>query len=431
MSVLLVLVLGLALLGGAQVPAQGVAPPPTIQGEGHGLDDVDNRDGQVAPTAAQKRAVSAMGATARWNRFGTPGSLIKYGGYLATGLSGNAVAAAKSFISTNKGLFRLSSTGVGNLEMINDSRLTGSQGHVVLFRQRFGTLESAQDGMIAVGVVGGKIAYVSSSAAGDGNRPASAQISAVEAWRKSAANVNRTTPLSDIRDVRQEHGWTVFAVEGFSQLQRSRLVALPTPRNGVRPVFETVVYPNESSDEYAYSFFVDAVSGAVLFRTSRTNHLGASSSATALAQVPPTAGAFNGSYGETGCGPMQPIPVPPGTRSISVAANAVVPDDIILNLYDLSGTKVASSDIPVGANPEAITYSPGGELSDTYTVDVCPFDDPSQGPADYIGAYSTSEQSFSALASPRWRYFTANPPMSGADTDTRIVGCFTGADGQT
>src|ERR1700746_188029 len=42
----------------------------------------------IAPTAAQKQAVSALGAHAAWNSYGTPSSLIKVDGYLATGLSG-------------------------------------------------------------------------------------------------------------------------------------------------------------------------------------------------------------------------------------------------------------------------------------------------------------------------------------------------------
>jgi hypothetical protein len=267
--------------------------------------------------------------------------------------------------------------------MINDSRMPGSSGHAVLFRQRFGSLESAQDGMITVGVVNGKVTYVSSSAAGDGNTPAAAQLSPTAAWLKAAASVGRTTPAGAVSGAQKEHGWTVLAVDGFSQPQRSRLVAMPTPRNGVRPAFETIVYPDEDSDEYAYTVFVDAASGNVLFRTSRTNHL-ATSPSPAAQVVPPNAGTFTGFYGASGCGPRHLIVVPPGTRSLYVAANAVVPDDIVLNLYNPGGAKVASSDIPVGANPEAITYSPGGEFSGTYTAEVCPFDDANQGAADLL-----------------------------------------------
>ena len=41
---------------------------------------------RVAPNSTQLGMVSGLGATATWNRFGTPASLIKDGGYFATGL---------------------------------------------------------------------------------------------------------------------------------------------------------------------------------------------------------------------------------------------------------------------------------------------------------------------------------------------------------
>ena len=48
-----------------------------------GRPDLDARTGNVDPTAAQQQIASSLGATVTWNRFGTPQSLIKYGGYLA------------------------------------------------------------------------------------------------------------------------------------------------------------------------------------------------------------------------------------------------------------------------------------------------------------------------------------------------------------
>ena len=52
-----------------------------------GKPDLDARGGSVTPTAAQQQIVSSLGVYATWNQLGTPRSLIKYGGYLATGLS--------------------------------------------------------------------------------------------------------------------------------------------------------------------------------------------------------------------------------------------------------------------------------------------------------------------------------------------------------
>ncbi len=432
---------GLLLAGttpfGASAVLEPDGGPPSethaVFDEAGGLNDVDRRAGRVLPSSAAKSRVDALGARVEWNRYGTPASLIKNSGYLATGLSSNPVKAARSFISANRALFRLSADGLNNLELLNDSKLTGSPAHVVLFRQRFGSLPAAQDGMISVGVVGGKVAYVSSSAVGDGNQPAAADLRPTDAWQIAAASVGRAAPDSAITAVRKQRGWTVFAVDGFAELQRARLVALPTPKNGVRPAFETIVYPNSPADEHAYTVFVDAVTRAVLYRTNRTSHASTGSQTSTVA-LAPTVGTFNGSYTPPECGPRHEIEVPEGTKTINVAVSTLtlVPEDIVINLYNPAGEEVASADQPLGPNPEVLTYSPGGEIpAGTYTVEVCPFE-ADQDPADYEGVFTTSEQSADAFPfPPRWKYFLANPPLDGDDTDTRIVGCFTRADAQT
>ena len=96
-----------------------------------------------------------------WNRFGTPKSLIRYGDFLATGLSSNAVTAARSFLSANVVLFRLSTAEVAALELVADSEMAGGAGHAVMFRQRFGSLPATKDGLIIVGVSGGNVARTS------------------------------------------------------------------------------------------------------------------------------------------------------------------------------------------------------------------------------------------------------------------------------
>jgi hypothetical protein len=118
------------------------------------------------------------------------------------------------------------------------------------------------------------------------------------------------------------------------------------------------------------------VSGDVLLRTNRTSHAGTSSSTAAAVPRAPTAGTFQGSYTPVACGPKNEFEVPAATRSIAVTASTVVPNDIILNLYDPAGAKVATSDLPLGPNPESIQYSPGGVVPEgTWAAEVCPFDE--------------------------------------------------------
>jgi hypothetical protein len=80
-----------------------LAPSATAVIGGDVIGDVDKRSGRVAPTASQRQVVAGMGAEATWNDFATPASLNKYGGYLATGLSGpDAATVARSWVSRNR-----------------------------------------------------------------------------------------------------------------------------------------------------------------------------------------------------------------------------------------------------------------------------------------------------------------------------------------
>ncbi len=106
--------------GSSRRPAFGQAD---ILDAHRALDDLDNRSGTVAPNTAQRRIVDDLGAKVRWNRFGTPQSLIRYGGYLGTVSGETAAAAARSWVSSNKALFRLSTVTDDNLVLLNESRM--------------------------------------------------------------------------------------------------------------------------------------------------------------------------------------------------------------------------------------------------------------------------------------------------------------------
>ncbi len=169
-----------------------------------GLADFDGRAGSVAPTAAQRSAVAALGARASWTRFGTAGSLIRDGGWLASGLSGDAGdGRARRSCQRNRTLFGLSDAGVAGLQLVADNRLVSSQAHVVLLRQTFGGLPATQDGLISVGrarrqgrlrllVLGRRRGR--SATAPPSPRP--------QAWAAAAANVGRVVALPAIRERR-------------------------------------------------------------------------------------------------------------------------------------------------------------------------------------------------------------------------------------
>jgi len=390
-----------------------------------GLADFDSRTAVVPPTSQQLAMVSNLGASATWNQFGTPQSLINYGGYLATGLSGDPAMAARTWIAANAALFRLSGQGVANLELLRDAQMGGSNGHAVLFRQRFGALPATQDGLITVGIVNGNIAYVSSSSAGDGNVPGAPSLSPLDAWLKATADVGRSVSLTDISNVVGQDTWTVFTVAGFAQTQRSRLVAFPTPTSGVLSAYETIVLDARGGAPMAYKSFVDAQTGAILFRQNAVQQLF-------------TTNTFSGTYSPTSCGVSGPFatptPTPPSTsiQTIDViAGDPILTNDILLNLRfgSSTGPVVGSSD--VATSPEAIHYAPtGGVPPGNYFVEVCPSPSPLGpfvSPTTYTGTITFNDVASTQsplTKTPKWKFFTANPPLDLSSTDTRIIGCW-------
>jgi hypothetical protein len=242
---------------------------PGFQGESGRLADLDRRSGRVQPTGRQRSLVAGKRADARWNAFGTPRSLARNGAALAGATAGSPATAARGWLQANRELFRLSKQGVANLELLHQARI--GKGHAVTFRQRFGGLPAAHDGLVTLAVLDGQVIHVSSSIAGDGNAPGAASIPAADAWRAAAADVGRRVAGADVSGVAQQHGWTRMTVKGFSHPQLARLRALPTPTAGVRPVWETQVLDNQA-EPLAYTHFVDAQTGAVLLRESRLDH---------------------------------------------------------------------------------------------------------------------------------------------------------------
>lgn len=263
----------MALVCGGGAAATAVA---SEDGHTHGFQnedaepfDRDLRTGRIAPTAVQRQAADRLGTRVRWNAFGTPATLIRHGGYLATGLGDDAPAAARQFLTANRELFRLTPETIADLELVNDAPL--GKGHSVLLRQRFGDLRAGEDGMVAVGVVDGKVTYVSSSLTGDTGAPAEATLTAVDAFRRAAADVGREIAPDGISAGGLKRGWFEFGVEGSSDTQRARLVAIPTPTDGVRTAWETLITDYDKATFMA-THFVDARTGKVLFRQSRVNY---------------------------------------------------------------------------------------------------------------------------------------------------------------
>jgi extracellular elastinolytic metalloproteinase len=400
---------------------------------------VDFRPGQVLPGAEQLALATTLGASrVNWNRFGTVHSMIKYGGYLAEGYSGTEVEAARQFILDNRALFRLSPDGVADLQLVNDGVTPGNPGHAVLFRQTFAGLPSANDGLITIGVVRGKIYYVSSSSAGDQPLPGPAVLTPMQAWLLAAADVNRYVSPAEVLSVKDQsatRGWHLLDVRGFAQPQRARLRAMAIPEGGVRQVWETVVLDVKPGVTMAYVHFVDAGSGQILRREDRVAH---------QAGAGTTNNPFNGALPnpeEQACGTPHEFDVPDGMATLSgTVAMAVTTNDIFLNMYYVDPVN-GPQPLPVsindtGTSPESITYQPaGGVTPGTYQLEICWYGSPSvppQEPYEYAGnfAWTDADAPDPEPFPPQWSWFTSNPSLdvdpdgTYADDDIRQLGCW-------
>jgi hypothetical protein len=422
------------LCGGTQLiaPSQAAVPPasqdagaPADFGAVAGLPGLDE-PGSVLPTAAQRTAAAALDAQVRWNRFGTPASISPVTGTLGAA-SGDPVTAAREWLSDHAAVLGLTRAQVADLVLVNDQKLTDSSARAVLFRQEFGGLAPALDGMVTVGVGNGAVQYVSSSLARTGRTPSPALLTPTQGWRTAAADVGEDIALTDVIDVVRKDGWTRLTVTGLAQEQQVRLRALPFPDGSVRPVYVANVVNVAGAEMTAYTVLVDAVTGATLHRQNQVEQSSDSES-------------FQGTITATECGPRHAFELTDGnTRSIvATAAEAVTTNDIVVKLFDPAGQLLVSGD--TGTSPEVVTYQAAAIPAGTYSVQVCPFADPTVpfvAPGDYAAGVTTSDAAAPETPStgaPQWRFFEANPSLDsldGSSPDNSVVGCWDGADGCT
>src|SRR3954470_14605456 len=103
------------------MPAVAAAVVDLEAGGPAALPDVDTRP-VVAPTDAQRDAARATGAEVEWGRSGTPSSVFRTSGPVASGVpGGDATSAARTWLSDNRTLFRL--TSLDDLDVVSSGPL--------------------------------------------------------------------------------------------------------------------------------------------------------------------------------------------------------------------------------------------------------------------------------------------------------------------
>ena len=241
--------------------AGAVQSDPGFQGETSRIKDLDARPGKKAPTTRQAEAAQRKGVVAQWNKLGTPGSLSRPGGYLQAGLPTDSVTAARRWIADNSDVLGLSADAANALAVVATNPI--GDGAAVLLQQQFGGLAAGLDGQISVGVVGGKVAYVSSTLSPASTLSATATLSSEDALRAAAADVG--VDVGEVRVTGDQGGWTLLSASTQHQVQKAKLVAVPTPQNGVRPAWEVLVA--DDTGDVSVQSFIDAADGSLLDRT--------------------------------------------------------------------------------------------------------------------------------------------------------------------
>jgi hypothetical protein len=259
---LLILMLIVPAIGGAVGNIEEVTP--------QGLPDYDSR-ATVAPSDDQIAAAGALNATVAWNQFGTPSSVIKFGGFLASGISApSAAAAAKSFLASNATLFKLGS--VDSLELLNASPLVGTtDDYAVIFQQSAGGVLST-DGLVTVSVTGNakagwKVGFASSSLTGDNTPTGSDAIGEVQAWTQAANDVGFPVSVVDVTVKDKRGGLTTLEANGLKGEQGVKKSRFNTPGRGARVAYAATVQDQAADGTITgYDVVVDAETGALLSR---------------------------------------------------------------------------------------------------------------------------------------------------------------------
>ena len=177
----------------------------------------------------------------------------------------------------------------------------------------------------------------------------------------------------------------------------------------------------------AYTAMVDAVSGKIIVRQNKVDESS-------------DAFQFQGAITATDCGPKHQFELTDDNTKqiVATAAEAVTTNDIVVKIFNPSGTLLTSSD--TATSPEVATYSADSMPKGVYSMQVCPFEDPTvpfAGAGDYAAGVTTSDSgtpTSPSLGQPKWRYFTSNPTLDWSATTTpknSVIGCWTAAAGCT
>ena len=260
-------------VSGLSMPAAASAVVDLGDGGARTLPDIDTR-AAVEPTTAQRDAARATGAQVEWGQFGTPSSVFRASGPLATNVRGDdATSAARAWLNDNRTLFRLGT--LDDLDVVQAGALANSDtSYAVVMRQKLGGLATS-DGVVTVALRKTKgswdVTYASSTLTAADELTGTADLTPEQGFAAAAQESGaKQVAASDVTADGKHAGWTHLDVNGLNGRQAVRKVAFATPHRGARVAYEATV--SHGTNE-GYRTIVDAATGELLLRESTTDNL--------------------------------------------------------------------------------------------------------------------------------------------------------------
>ncbi|MET0233192.1 MAG: M36 family metallopeptidase [Kibdelosporangium sp.] len=222
-----------------------------VQGDTHGTGDVDNRPGAAQPTAQQRSSAAERSTSVRWNKYGTPATLLpKADAQRRNTATSDPVAIARAYLADNTSAFGIDQQTAATMDVLV-SRPMG-QGSYVMLQQKFGTAPALLDGLAVFGIRDGVVVYLSSTLSPARTAPEPATLSEGDALK--AASQDAGLAGDDL-------GTT-----------RVRLGAVPMPDGPPRAAYQVVVLGKDQNHPTGYTTYVDARTGQVLVREDIIDH---------------------------------------------------------------------------------------------------------------------------------------------------------------
>ncbi|HEV8555132.1 MAG TPA: M36 family metallopeptidase [Actinophytocola sp.] len=223
-----------------------------IQGEGSPRRDVDNRGAAAVPTTQQRTLATERSTAVRWNRYGTPATLVpRTDTQRRAATTSDPVAIARGFLADNRAAFGVSDQSINSMDVLL-SRPMG-EGSYVMLRQRFGDLPSTLDGLAAFGIRDGAVEFATSTISPDRPAPEPATLSPEAALAAASADAGLSA----------------------AQLASTHvsLGAVPMPDGAPRAAYQVVLQSNDLvADFTAFTTYIDARTGQVLVREDIVDH---------------------------------------------------------------------------------------------------------------------------------------------------------------